>query len=479
MSYVPAYVNAAGLTIPSYTDIYNYLIGQFQTIYGANVNLDDSDADPEMISVFALLASDVNNSVQLAYNARSPLTAVGADLDSIVKINGIARLQASYSTANFTIGGVAGSVIPAGVVQDTNGNLWALPLGTTIPGSGSIVVTGTCEVTGAVLLTPPLTISTPTAGWNTVTGSQAGEGAPIETDSALRARQSLSVALSSKTLLIGTISAIAAIPGVTRYATGIQAPNGQSTSVENPTGSTDFFSNPAHSITMVVEGGNSLAIATAIYSNKSIGCYTNGTTTVPVTDPVTGNITDINFYRPAYDPVSVLLVVHGLNGFTSATVLAIQAAVFAYLNELQIGEELTISGVYGVALSVMPSLLTPQFSIQAVYAGLTSGASGVGTFVIQAPGTGYVVNDVVALLVGSGCSLKVTSVSGGLVTGLAFIGPPGTGYSIGVVTTSGGTGAGLTVDILSLTSNGTTDIVPDSKAVIQGAALSAVVVQQV
>lgn len=472
MAYIAPYVDAAGLHIPSYQDIFSYEQQQFLAIYGASVATGDDSSDMQWISVFSLMISDAVNAIQLAYNARSPLTAVGADLDSVVKINGITRLPASFSTANLTIGGVAGTLILNGIVQDQNGNLWALPTNVTIPAGGTVFVTGTCEDSGSIAAQPNTitNISTPTAGWNTVTNAAAAvEGAPVETDSQLRARQSISVALSSKTLLQGTISAIAAISGVTRYATGIPSASGTSTSVENPTGSTDSFGNPAHSITMVVEGGDSVAIATAIYQNKSIGCFTNGTTTEPVVDPNTGNTTNISFYRPSYSLIYTTLVVHGLVGFTSATVAAIQNAVFAYLNGLQIGELLTISGIYGAALAVMPNLLNPQFSIKAVYAGTS--ASSLGSFTIAGGGASYVVGDVLTVVQGgaSGGTVKVTSVGGGgAVTGLAFV-TPGAGYAVATgLATSGGTGSGATVNITGLGANTSTDITIAFNAVAEG-----------
>ena len=105
-------------------------------------------------------------------------------------------------------------------------------------------------------------IATPTAGWVAVTNpAPALAGQPVENDSQLRARQSLSVALPSKTMLAGTIAAIAATPNVTRYHV-----------IENPTGAADSYGTPAHSITCVVEGGTDAA---AIYNNRGIGCYTN------------------------------------------------------------------------------------------------------------------------------------------------------------------------------------------------------------
>jgi uncharacterized phage protein gp47/JayE len=312
MSYTAPTLGPQGLTIPSYSDIRDDLLSQYRNIYGQTVYLGIDSADYQWISALAAKMSDTMKSAQLAYNARSPLTAIGADLDGIVKLNGIARKIASTSTVVLTLTGTPGAIIPRGIVRDVNGFLWDLPTQTTIGGGGSVSVTATAESTGNVnaLAGQVTLIATPTAGWISVTNSApASPGQPVETDAQLRARQSISVALPSSTRFDGTVAAIAATVGVTRY-----------NAIENPTGGVDAFGTPAHSITIVAEGGADLAIAQALFNNRSIGCYTNGTTVVPITDAFTSAVMPMRFSRPVYVPVFVSLSVHPLTGFTRSSV---------------------------------------------------------------------------------------------------------------------------------------------------------------
>jgi uncharacterized phage protein gp47/JayE len=371
--YFAPYIDATGLHIATYQQIEAYELAQFLSVYGQNVYDGDDSADIQWIDIFSLMINDAFGAAQLAYNARSPVTAVGTDLDAVVAINGITRKPAVNSTAIITIAGVANTVITNGAVADLSGNLWALPTTVTIPNGGSINVQATCLTSGAISAAAN-SINTPsqgvTQGWNSATNpAPAVLGVPVETDSQLRARQAISVSPSSKTLVQQTIAAIAAVAGVTRYATGIPTnPVSEGTSVENPTGSVDSFGNPAHSITMVVEGGANLDIATAIYNNKTPGCLTNGTTLVPVTDPNSGATMNIGFYRPTYTTINVAITVNPFNGYTSATGLAIQAALTNYLNSLQIGQLVSISALEAIAMSVNQSLLTPQFSVTSLTA---------------------------------------------------------------------------------------------------------------
>jgi uncharacterized phage protein gp47/JayE len=375
MAYSSPVVTSAGLTVPSFSDIQDALTASYQSIYGSTTYLGNDSADFQWISAVSLKLSDNCGLCALSYNSRSPITAIGADLDSIVKLNGLARKSSSPSTVSLTLTGAPGTVIINAVIADTNGVLWSLPPSVTIGGGGSITVIAVCQQNGPVS-TNANTVINPvggfTAGWASVTNSSpAVLGTSIESDSALRARQSISVALPSSTRLAGTTAEIKAVPGVT--LTNI---------LENQTSTTDAFGNESHSLTCVVMGGIDLDVATAIYNNRGIGCNTQGATVptmtiVPVVDPVSMATTDIGFVRPTLVPIFVSLSVHGLtSAFNTAMQSSIKSALVNYLNSLQIGEEITQSALYAAAMS-STVLTSPDYSIRALTLGTS--ASPVGT----------------------------------------------------------------------------------------------------
>jgi uncharacterized phage protein gp47/JayE len=385
MSYSPPVITAAGLTVPSFTDIQSSLISSYRAIYGSSTYLGNDSADYQWISALSLKLSDNCGLCQLAYNARSPLTAIGADLDSVVKINGLARLSSAPSTVILTLSGVPGTVVGNAVVADVNGVLWQLPTSVTIGIGGTVNSTATCQQNGPIQALPN-TVNTPvggfTAGWTAVTNPNAANvGTPVESDSNLRARQSISVALPSQTRVEGTEADLRAVPGVTHVSV-----------LENQTNVTDSYGNTGHSITCVVQGGTDLDIATAIYNNKSIGCNTMAVTDsgalaaqviVPITDPSSGVITNIGFIRAVSVPIYVDMDIHPLTAaYNSAMQDAIKAAVANYLNSLQIGEEVTQSALYGAALSVMPDLTKPDFSIRAMRLGTAPSPTGTTDLVL-------------------------------------------------------------------------------------------------
>lgn len=368
MAYTPPSIGPAGLSVPAYPDILANLIAAFTAIYGQTVYLGPDSADYQLLSIFSLKIADVFQAIQLIYNDRSPATAIGSGLDGIVKLNGLVRLAATYSTALVTITGTSGSVITNGVVRDISGFLWSLPGWVTIPSGGTVNVTAISQQAGNITAQPGdlQFIQNPQAGWISVTnGAAATAGLPFEPDSQLRARQAISVQLPSLTLLQGTIAAIAATAGVTRYNV-----------VENYTSATDALGNPPHSITAVVEGGTDLDVATAIYLHKGIGADPNGTTTVTVTDPLSGYTQDISFERPTYVPIFVTMTVHGLTGYTSVILTNIQTAIVNYLSSLQIGETVVWSEMFGAALTDRANPYAPTFSIRSVAIGTAASPTG-------------------------------------------------------------------------------------------------------
>lgn len=373
MAYFPPYIDESGLHIPTYTDILEDLIAREKAIFGSDIYLGNDSMDYQYLSVIALKLSDTLQAVQLAYNNRSPVTAIGSGLDALVKINGLRRKTPSYSTCSVTLSGTAGTVITAGVVVDVSGNRWELPASVIIEYNGTVTVTAKCQTIGAVAALPGTItkISTPTKGWLSVTNNAAAvQGQPVETDAQLRTRQAISTDLPSQTLLSGTTAGIASVSGVTRYKV-----------YENDTNITDAKGLPPHSITCVVEGGVDNDIASEIYARKGIGCYTNGTTTVTIKDLYNRDNT-IRFYRPTYVPIYVGVSIAKKSGYTNDMTAKIQQAITNYLNSLSIGETLVFSVLNAVVMTVQPSLSNPVFAVTALTAGKTANPTGTADIAI-------------------------------------------------------------------------------------------------
>jgi uncharacterized phage protein gp47/JayE len=328
-------INTTGIHVPAFQDILTYFTAGYQAIYGADVYLGNDSQDGELISLLATSYNDANTMALAAYNSFSPVTAQGIGLSSVVKINGITRLVPTNSTADITVIGVAGTILQNAVVSDGTYR-WDLPF-TTIPGGGSIVITATCETIGAIT-GPAGTITqivTPTAGWQSATNlGDATLGQPVETDTALTKRQTVSTMLPSVTVLDGIVGAVAKITGVLQVQP-----------YENDAAFTDSNGLPSHTIALVVDGGDAVAIANTIAMKKTPGSGTYGTTSEIVIDQ-NGVQHTVGFFRPTAVTITVVINIHNLTGYTSVIGANLAMSVVNYINSLAIGQSVMIGRVY-------------------------------------------------------------------------------------------------------------------------------------
>lgn len=374
MAYFAPYIDASGLHIPTYQDIEDYLVDNARSVFGSDIYLEADSQDFQDIAARAQLIYDTLLTAQLAYNSRSPVTAIGAGLDAIVAINGIERAGDTNSTAPVTLTGTPFTVITNGVVGDDNGEQWDLPASVTIGAGGTVSTTATCQASGPVtaLAGQINVIITPTAGWTAVTNPTAATpGRSEEQDSELRARQAVSVANPSQALTTGILGAVLDVENVASaqiYENDTNSALGEINGVPNPN---DY---PAHSITVVVDGGNDEDIASAIALRKTPGCFTDGDQSVVVYDRYSVPTT-IRFYRPTDKAAFVELTIRALNGYSSTVGDAVKQALVDYLNSLVAGQSIIISELWQAALSVDTGSY-PVFSLTSLEAAVGSGAPG-------------------------------------------------------------------------------------------------------
>jgi uncharacterized phage protein gp47/JayE len=331
------YLNASGLSVPDYPTVLEEMKSAYRGIYGADVYLEADSQDGQWIAIMSLAIFDTMQVAAQVYNSFSPATAQSDALSRNVKINGIARRVATFSTVDLRIIGQSGTTIINGIAEDSLGQKWAIPGTVVIPSTGDLTVTATSTVIGAInaAANTITKIATPTLGWQTVNNpSAAAPGIPVETDAELRRRQTQSVAIPAQSVLDGIIGAVASLDGVGRYR-----------GYENDGDVTDANGIPAHSISLVVEGGTAQSIAETIATKKTPGTGTYGTTAVTTADKF-GMENVINFFRPTNATISVEVTVDALTGYISSYADLIKAAVVASLTNLDIGDDVLITKLY-------------------------------------------------------------------------------------------------------------------------------------
>ncbi|ERM12561.1 hypothetical protein L585_20105 [Pantoea ananatis BRT175] len=368
-----ATVNAQGISAPDYQTILSAITGYFQQIYGTDAYLDPDSKDGQMVALVALAIHDANNTAIQVYNSFSPSTAMSDALSRNVKINGIGRNGETRSVADLLCAGTAGQTITHGSVRDANNIIWNLPSSVTIQPGGQVIATATCATPGAVAAMPGTInqINTPTRGWTSVTNpSAATVGTAVEQDSALRIRQSQSVALPSLTPFAALDGSISNVTGVTRHKL-----------YENDTDSPDSNGLPRHSIAAIVDGGDVTAIAQSISGKKGQGVTTFGSTSVVVPD-FWGNPHTIYFSRPVPVPVYVSITLKVFSGYTTQVGNDIKTAIAAYINSLLIGDDVLLSRVYSPAnLGVTSGGESRYYDINSLQIGRSAGSVAAANIV--------------------------------------------------------------------------------------------------
>lgn len=272
-------ITSQGLETDTLDEVIAYLTTQFQNIYGADINLDSSTPDGQIINIFAQAVVDLEDLLTQIYSGFDPDLAIGVTLDQRVALNGIQRQGGTNTITPVSIttdralnlNGLDNAYpsLPLFVVADNAGNNWQLIISETIAAAGTYNLNFQAEVPGEVLTTPntitvPVTFVLGVSGINNPT-TYTSLGVNEESDASLRLRRQKAVSLSSKGYLAGLLAALQNINGVVNAFV-----------YENTSGVTDSDGVPGHSIWVIVEGGSSAEIADAIYSKRNAGCGMKG-----------------------------------------------------------------------------------------------------------------------------------------------------------------------------------------------------------
>lgn len=335
------YIDETGYHTSDYPTVLQWVQDEYRSIYGADVYIEPDSQDGQWLAVQAQYLYDAGMLGASVYNSFSPSTGQGVGLARNVKINGLNKRSATFSTSDLTCVGQAGTVLgipgsPAMAV-DTLDQKWVLPIGTVIPGGGTIIVTATAEKEGAVQAGAAAInrIFTPTRGWQSVTNVNAATaGVPAETDAELRQRQAISTANPSTTVLQGTAGAVANLPGVIAVRP-----------YENDTDITDGNGLPRHTISIAVIGGDVTEICETILLHKTPGVGTYGDTSEVVNDPK-GMPVNISFERPTDVPIDVQVVISVNAGYSSDYAQMIKDSVAATVNGFGIGNDVLYTRLF-------------------------------------------------------------------------------------------------------------------------------------
>ena len=314
---MPDLLDATGLQTKTRTDLVTELTSAFQTIYGADINLDANSPDAQLLQIFAQGGIDLRELLAAIYTSFDPDRAIGRQLDSRCAINGVYRNAGTYSTVvmsvtvdrSVTLSGVNSvPVSSAFTVSDLAGTKWVLETTTavsnaTYPYTASLTfrasVLGTVTA-GANSLT---FISSPQLGVVSVNNSAAAvAGTNEETDAALMLRRQKALAIPAKGSFESMLSAVTAVSGVV-----------QAVLYENTTNVTDANGVAPHGCWLIVNGGTDANVAQAAYTRRPLGTPLQGAVTVNITQ-IDGSNFPLKFSRPTPELLYVSYTIASSNG---------------------------------------------------------------------------------------------------------------------------------------------------------------------
>lgn len=282
---MPNQITSTGLVTKTSAELIAELTTAYQTIYGADINLDSDTPDGQMMRIYVQSVLDLQDLLTQIYNNFDPDYAFGKVLDQRVAINGIQRKAGTYTLTNITVTTTA-SVTLQGLdlypdspytVSDESGTEWYLVDTQSPVVAGSYAYEFRAKDPGATLTIPntitvPVTVVIGVASVNNPT-TYTSLGLDEETDAQLRVRRQRSVALASQGYLAGLLASLENINGITTAIV-----------YENTTGATDANGIPSHSIWVIIGGTvDDADVATAIYNKRNAGCGMRGTQTYTIT----------------------------------------------------------------------------------------------------------------------------------------------------------------------------------------------------
>ena len=328
----------------------------FTDALGDDVDLAGESLQGEIINSLASAFFDIDQVVVAVGNALSLDRSRGAQLDNLGSLFSLDRVGATATTADVTLTGADGTVVPDLTRFRTGtGNIFFLDGNVLIGATGTATGNVYAQVSGPVLLPANVltSIVDSVAGLASVNNAAAGVvGTTEETDDTYRRRFKRHIARNSTGILSAIEAALLEVDDVTRVRV-----------IENDTSAdvtTRGLTVGDHSIGAIVEGGTNADIGRVLAIVKAGGIGTSGDTSVSVPHPTQGFNTTIEFQRVNDIQVSFAGTVTQLAGFPTDGETQIENAAIAYFDELIVG------GLYDSFRFQSALAVVPGFSLSAV-----------------------------------------------------------------------------------------------------------------
>lgn len=320
------YLENSGVILADTADILTDVEDEYKNAFGQDLIV-TPDTPQGVLIVAETLARDaiIRNNAALA-NQINPNIAGGVFLDAILALTGTERDAAERSTVTATLAGVPGTIIPAGVIAatDPDGDEFELVSTVIIDVGGTVQAPFQSVEFGPIAAGAGdlITIVDGVLGWETVTNAEAATLGRLEqSDQSARLYRRNTLALQGQSQPEAITSGLYATDGVRSL-----------TFRENVTNAPDTIDGvllAAHSIYVCVDGGTDQDVAETILRKKSAGANYNGSTSVDVVEPSSGQTYTVLFDRPTPIPVLARVTIKSTS-IVADPIGAIKEAILAY-----------------------------------------------------------------------------------------------------------------------------------------------------
>lgn len=381
-----------GLVVPAESALLAGVQADQNAAFGGNLNPALNTPQGQLASTQAACIANANATFAEFVAQVDPDTSDGFMQDAIARIYFLTRQPGTPTAVQCLCTGLFGTPIPVGAqAKDTSGNLYVCTQAGNIPSSGNITLSFANALNGPIAC-PSGTLTLiyqAIPGWDSITNPADGiVGASVETRAAFEFRRRNSVAKNAAGSMPAIYAGVFDVPGVIdAYVT------------QNNTGSTvntgsSAFPIIAKSVYVAVVGGDSLAVAKAIWNNTNIGAAYNGNTTENVVDPSPYAIPiptyPVSFERPTATPIFFAVQIATSASLPVNIITLVQAAIIAAFNgedgsaRARVGSLVLASKFYGPV-----SAIGPEVSILSILIGLTSSpaSNNIQMGIDQAPTT--------------------------------------------------------------------------------------------
>lgn len=289
------FIASTGVIIPDTSTLREQVENEFRDVFGQEIDLSPETPQGALVTMEVENRDAIaRNNAELA-NQINPDIAGGIFLDAIWALMGGQRLSATHSfLTNVEFAGVPQTLIPKGSLAETQAGDAFETTSVLIIGNDGVtkgdmrsVETGPVGCGAGKLVR----VASSVLGWETVNNpADAVLGRVAESDIRTRRRR-------RNTLAKNTVSVGEAITSALYDIEGVESLSYR----ENYTEADQVIDGVPlvkHSIYVCVDGGSREEIAVALLRTKTVGAAYNGSETVEVTDPSSGQVYNVKFDRP-------------------------------------------------------------------------------------------------------------------------------------------------------------------------------------